>query len=80
MYCSDSDVETTYPVAEIITNLSKDTTVSEPIGIKGVTRSDMRIIAVNLTGGPSNALDILQRTAKVPLLSDWLDEAKKELS
>lgn len=80
LYSSDADVETTYPIAEIITNLSKDTTVSEPIRIKGVTRSDMRLIAVNMTGGPSNALEILQLTAKVPHLSDWLEEARKELA
>lgn len=79
-YCSDADVETTYPTAEIITNLSRDTTVSEPIGVKGVTRSDMRIIAVNLTGGPSNALEILQHVAKVPSLTEWLEEAIKELT
>lgn len=80
MYNSDADVETTYPVAEIITNLSKDTTVAEPVCIKDVTQSDLRLIAVNMTGGPSNALEILQMTAKVPLLSEWLEEAKKDIT
>ncbi len=77
-YCSDADVETTYPTAEIINNMSRDTTVSEPCRIKGVTKSDLRLVAVNITGGPSNAIEILQKTAKMPLLSEWLEEARRE--
>lgn len=77
-YCSDADVETTYPVSEIINNMSRDTTVAEPVRIKDVTRADTRIIAVNITGGPSNALEILQHTAKVPVLSEWLEEMRRE--
>lgn len=79
MYNSDADVETTYPVAEIINNMSRDTTIAEPCRIRGISRMDLRFVAINLTGGPSNALQLLQTTAKVPPLSEWLEEARQEL-
>ena len=79
MYCSDADVETTYPTVEIIANLGKETTISEPCQIEGISPDDVRIVAVNLTGGPVNAIETLQMTSKLRPLQDWLDIAKKEL-
>lgn len=79
MYCSDADVETTYPTVEIIANLGKETTISEPCQIEGVSPDEVRIVAVNLTGGPVNAIETLQMTSKLRPLQDWLELAKKEL-
>lgn len=78
-YCSDADVETTYPTAEIITNLSKETTVSEPCKIEGISDDEIRLITVNLTGGPVNAIEILQLTSKLKPIEDWIQLAKAEL-
>ena len=79
MYCSDADVETTYPTAEIITNMSKETTISEPCKIEGISDSQIRLITVNLTGGPVNAIEILQLTSGLKTLEEWLQLAKQEL-
>ena len=80
MYASDADLETTYPTVEIILNLGKETTVSEPCRIDKISPEQIRIIAVNLTGGPVNAIEILQTTCGLRPLHDWLDIARKELT
>lgn len=74
MYASDADVATTYPVAEIINNLDKENTVSEPCRIRGLDGTQMRVTFINLTGGRVNALEILQTVCKMPPLDDWLEE------
>lgn len=80
MYCSDADVETTYPTVEIILNLGKETTVSEPCRIGNLTGDQIRIVTVNLTGGPVNAIEILQTTCGLKPLSDWLTLAREKLT
>lgn len=79
MYCSDADVETTYPTAEIINNLSKETTVSEPCTIEGIDEDELRLVTVNLTGGPVNAIEILQLTSQLKSIEDWVNLARNEL-
>lgn len=80
MYNSDADVETTYPIAEIINNLSKETTVSEPCRVDGVNSDELRFVSVNITGGRINALEIMQNVCKLPKLDDWLDLFDSEVT
>lgn len=76
---ADADVETTYPTVEIILNLSKETTVAEPIKVKGIGFETLRHASINLTGGQVNSVDILESVCKMPSLDDWVSHAMKNM-
>jgi hypothetical protein len=78
MFNADADVETTYPTAEIIQNLSKETTMNEPCSIQGVGRERQRLASVNLTGGRVNAVEIIQSVCGWPTFDEWVEQAKKD--
>lgn len=77
-YVSDADITSTYPNGEIIMNLSKETTMMELGRIKGVTTSMQRLIGVNLTGGPVNAIEILGEVMRAPSPWDLLEAFEEE--
>lgn len=79
MFNADADVETTYPTAEIIQNLSKETTMNEPCRIYGVGREVQRLASINLTGGRVNSIEILETVCDWPTLDQWLEEAKADM-
>lgn len=79
MFASDADVETTYPTAEIIQNISKETTMAEPCRIEGVGREAQRFAGINLTAGLVNSVEIVESVCKAPKLDDWVELAKKEM-
>lgn len=58
-------------------NLGKETTISEPCRIKGVGVDAQRKLSVNLTGGPVNAIEIMQVTCKIPPMDAWVEEIRK---
>lgn len=78
MYVSDADIASTYPNGQIIMNLSKETTVLELCRIKGIGRMRHRVIGVNLTGGTTNAIEILTEVVKAPTPIDLLAIYDKE--
>lgn len=69
-FASDADVETTYPICEIILNLGRETTISEPCRIRGVSVEQQRRLSVNLTGGAVNSIEILQAAKSMTLSMD----------
>lgn len=73
MYVSDADIESTYPNGEIAMNLSKETTMGEMCRVEGVTPLRQRILGVNMTGGPVNAVEILCEIAKAPTQLQMLE-------
>jgi len=77
MFNSDADVETTYPTAEIILNLSRDTTILEPSKVKGVDKETQRLAAVNMTGGLVNSVEIVESICKMPTLDEWVKLAQE---
>ncbi len=79
VFNSDADVETTYPTAEIIQNLSKETTMNEPCKIQGVLREVQRHAAINLTAPQENAIEIVETVCKMPTLDEWAEAARKDL-
>ena len=79
VFNSDADVETTYPTAEIIQNLSKETTMNEPCKIRGVGREVQRHASINLTGPQENCLEIVQTICKMPSLDQWVAQAKIDM-
>lgn len=80
MFNADADVETTYPRAEIVQNLSKETTMYEPCRVYGIDRETLRLASINLTGGRVNAVEIQQSVCGWPLLDDMLEMAKEEMT
>lgn len=79
-YGADADVETTYPTAESIQNLSKETTVAEPCRIQGVSPEAQRKASINVTAGPVNSIEIMQKVCKAPTMDEWLAHIEKELT
>ena len=79
VFNSDADLETTYPTAEIIQNLSKETTMNEPCKIKGVGKEVQRHAAINLTAPRENAVEIIETICKMPTLDEWVEQARKDL-
>lgn len=79
-YTSDADIASTYPTGEVIMNLSKMTTMYEVGRIAGITTSDQRLVGINLTGGPVNAIEIMQMTMQAPSPWDLLEAFEKELA
>lgn len=78
-YVSDADITSTYPNGEIIMNLSKETTMMELGRIKGVTTSAQRLVGVNLTGGPVNAIEIMEEVMRAPTSWDLLEAFMEEI-
>lgn len=72
MYVSDADITSTYPNGEIIMNLSKETTMMELAKIQGISASRQRLVGINLTGGPANAIEIMTEVLGAPTPSDLL--------
>lgn len=75
MFNADADVETTYPISEIIQNLSSETTIAEPCRVMGVGREALRLASINLTGGRVNSVEIVESICKMPMFDEWLDQA-----
>lgn len=80
MYCSDADVETTYPTVECILNVTRETTMEEPSRIEGLSLEDQRLVSVNLTAGPINAHEILQMTCQQKSYTEWIEEARRHFN
>lgn len=76
---SDADVETTYPICEIILNMGRETTISEPCRIRGVGVDAQRRLSVNLTGGLVNSIEILQTAKCMPLsMDDYVERIRSK--
>lgn len=76
---SDADIGSTYPNGEILMNLSKMTTMMEVCRVAGVLPSNQRLLGINLTGGPVNAIEIMTGTMKAPTPWELLEEFESEL-
>lgn len=70
----DLDCVSTYPTTEIVANISKATTFMELCKIKGLDEITQRSIGINLTGGPTNALEIAHHAFGFPLVDELLDD------
>lgn len=76
---SDADIGSTYPNGEILMNLSKMTTMMEVCRIQGVLPSKQRLLGINLTAGPVNAIEIMTDCMNAPNSFDLLEAFEEEL-
>lgn len=73
VHCADSDIERTYPVVQMTINGSKETTIREMVGIKGVGHEGMRENGFNLIGGTANSMKFCIKVLKLPSPDTMLD-------
>lgn len=68
---SDIDVSSGYPTSQVITNACKTTTLIEVCRIFGITKDEVKHLAVNLQALRANAINIAQQVMGCPSLSKW---------
>lgn len=73
VHCADSDIEKTYPAVQMATNGSKETTIREIVGIRGVGYDGMRENGFNLIGGSVNSMRFASRVLNLPSPDVMLD-------
>lgn len=73
VHCADSDIEKTYPIVQMTINGSKETTIREMVGIKGVGHEGMRENGFNLIGGTANSMKFCVKVLKLPTPDTMLD-------
>lgn len=73
VHCADSDIEKTYPAVQMGINGSKETTIREMVGIKGVGYEGMRENGFNLIGGMANSMRFSVRVLKLPTPDTMLE-------
>lgn len=62
-----------YPSNEVVFNVSKRTTKTELIRIEGVRDHVARMGTINLSAGPTNAVEICNTLFNMPTMDQWLD-------
>ena len=77
MFGADSDIETTYPTAEIIMNLGKEQTEAEPFRMERVHMETQRRQFINVTGGRINSIEIMQELSGLKSLDDFADRIEE---
>lgn len=81
-HVADCDAVGTYPTLEVVMNISKETTLRELCRFRGIPLDVQRIQGINLTGGTTNAYEIMRNLYGVPSfdeLSEMYDEEQKVL-
>lgn len=71
-HVADLDIVSTYPNVSQILNISRETTVMEFCGIKGVSELWRREAGVNLTAGRVNSVELTQKIMKAPRMDVML--------
>ena len=75
---SDIDVSSGYPTSQVITNACKTTTLIEVCRVFGITKAEVKHLAVNLQALRANAINISQMVMGCPSLKTWEDLADAE--
>ena len=78
IHCHDLDIAGAYPSSQVCANVSKETTKSEIVSISQIDPYVSRMENLNLTNGPTNALEYCQSMFNFPSLPELLDSFLKE--
>lgn len=68
------DVSASYPNGECVFNVSKETTKRELCKVEGVSEFTQRMQGINLSAGPSNAVEFCTTMFKLPTFGQLLEE------
>ncbi len=77
IHTHDLDIRGAYPTAQIISNVSKETTKTELVQISGIDSYVSRMENINLFSGHVNALEYCQTMFNFPQLNEMLNEFVK---
>lgn len=72
------DLASTYPNAQIILNISKETTFRELCKIAGIDEEIQRRVAVNMTAAKTNSVAICREVMNYPTLDEMYDALMEE--
>jgi hypothetical protein len=77
-YLADLDISSTYPNAEDVLNISKETTAYETCKFNGFTEAEQRYFSLTLTTGKSSALELGIRYLNMPSPQQLLEQFDKD--
>jgi hypothetical protein len=77
-YLADLDISSTYPNAEDVLNISKETTAYETCKFNGFTEAEQRYFSLTLTTGKSSALELGVRYLNMPSPQQLLEQFDKD--
>ena len=77
-YLADLDISSTYPNAEDVLNISKETTAYETCKFQGFTEAEQRYFSLTLTTGKSSALELGIRYLGLPSPQQLLEQFDKD--
>lgn len=72
------DVSASYPSGEVVFNISKETTKRELCYIDGVSEHTRRMQGINLSAGPTNAVEFCTEMFGLPSLQQMLESFERE--
>lgn len=75
---ADLDVSAAYPNNGSVFNISKETTHKEIVRIAGIPESLMRSMSINLSGAPTNSVEIMTTLFGVPTMDEFLEAFNEE--
>lgn len=67
------DVAAAYPNNQSVFNVARSTTRKEIIEIEGIPEEVVRAKSINLSGGPTNAVEFCTTMLKLPQMFELLD-------
>ena len=79
-YLADLDISSTYPNAEDVLNISKETTAYETCKFNGFSEAEQRYFSLTLTTGKSSALELGIRYLNMPSPQQLLAQFDKDHS
>lgn len=77
-YLADLDISGTYPNAEDVLNISKETTAYETCRFEGMTEQEQRYFGLTMTTGDSSALELGVRYLNLPSPQELLAQFDKD--
>lgn len=77
-HVADLDIVSTYPNVQVILNISRETTLYEVYRLVGCNENQLRMAGINLTGGHTNAVEIVVDLMKAPSFDLILEEFIKD--
>jgi hypothetical protein len=75
---ADLDVSGSYPNGGAVMNMARNTTVKELISIEGVSEYTRRMMGINLSAGPTNAVEVCCNLFGMPTLVEMADAFAQE--
>ncbi|QNR51692.1 DNA polymerase [Xanthomonas phage Xoo-sp14] len=77
-HVADCDAVGTYPTLEVVMNISKETTLRELCMMRDIPEEVQRAQGINLTGGTTNAMEIVRTLYNAPSMDTLLQNFRRD--